>query len=197
MPGQGVGQLVPSQTPPASLYYQPGNWATLPNYTLYTPDHLVFPYIQYDLDIEYLWDNGQLQGPVSPLSDQVIDPSQVLPAYRQATPSVQVSAPYGRKIVKFSIARRGVMPVIPYPWSPNPNEVLVLARLNPQAPLPSEDGYSSIYSVSGLYVYNLLQPYWATDGVITGGSTAVSTLQSKDNIFPPSNFQSGYSNILP
>lgn len=188
----GVGQLVPSPIPPVSLYNLPANWPTLPNYTLYTPDHLVFPYVRYDLDIEYVWDNGELQAPVSPLADLL---DQALITNRQPTPSIQVSAPYGQKIVRFDVARRGVQPVIPSAVSTSENEVLVLARIRPSAPLTSEDGMSIIYRVSGLYVYHLYRPYWESDGLQTGGVTEVDILAPSVTVLPPDNYTTELTNL--
>lgn len=190
-----IGQLVPNPSSLGTQYYDPTYWPTDPNYTLFTPDHLVFPYLLYDLDIEYIWDNGQLQAPVSP-QDESLPVSETLPANRQATPSIQVAAPYGRKIVRFNVARRGVMPVVPYAWPQVSNEILVYAITKPYAPKMAEDGMSRIYQVSGLYIYNLLQPYWQTDNIMTGGATDVCTDSPNQNILPPDNYWNGFTNLL-
>lgn len=191
----GVGNLVASYGTDPIGYLDPGNWPTDPNYTLFTPDHLVFPYLLYDLDIEYLWNNGQLQAPVSP-EEIDLRPDQMLPAGRQASPSIQVAAPYGRKIVRFNVSRRGVMPVVPYAWPQIPNEILVYATTKLHAPVTAEDGMSLIYQVQGLYVYNLLQPYWQTDNLMTGGATDVSSPDPNANVLPPDNYWNGFTNLL-
>lgn len=193
-----IGQLVPEPIPPLGEYYGPQNWGDLPSYSLYTVDHLVFPYLLYDLDIEYVWDNGQLQAPVSPSVefDPEASPDQTPFLLRPETPTIQVSAPYGKKIVRFHVVRRGVQPYLPYPWSTDPNEVLLYSSVRPKAPVTSEDGMSLIYEVEGIYLYNLLQPYWPTDGY-TGGATGVSYTLPVDNLIPVDNFTTAFSNLDP
>jgi hypothetical protein len=171
----------PSYLEPAQLY----------NTSQASDDQLAGPYIVYDVQTRYLYDSGQLQLPLaydpSAASADVTAPCASQFPSRAASVNIQVSQPWGTKTVTFRVVRIGVQPMLPSPCAGNPNEILALADVRPMAPRLRPDGLSYEYEVSGIYVYNLVRPYFVSDGLI-GGATPDNASTLAGNSIPLQNY---------
>lgn len=160
-----------------------------------SPDQLIAPYLVYKVRTYYHWDNGTLQLPVAYTTPTTQTTGQQV-AYtapytqRQAASVVQVTAPHGLKVVTFEIARLGAKPTLPDPTPQSSNEVLGVMDVQPEAPTLGSDGRTYIYKVSGVYLYRLLQPYWHTDGLFTGGKTAADQATKTGNALTTKQYSS-------
>jgi hypothetical protein len=85
--------------------------------------------------------------------------------------TVQVSQPYGQRIVTFTIARLNKLSNAPIIEN-NPNETLSDASVVTYAPTLYKDGITRLYRISGQYVYDQSAPVYETDGLDMGASPA-------------------------
>jgi hypothetical protein len=158
---------------------------------------VVAPYLEYTINTFYLWKQGTLQLPIANIPtnpnqqtsnvDSTVDTAASetdlqLPAgviggpqtqcqapytSRQASVTVQTSAPYGKKIVVISARRIGAQPVLPDPTPSNDNQTLDTVVINEQNPIIMPDMKTRIFITRAQYTYNLTTPLWVPDGMLS------------------------------
>lgn len=137
------------------------------------------PYLVYDLRTRILWDNGQLQLPVAyvtNLQQAVQNPTTQVLSARPAAANIQVSAPYGWKVVTFHIVRAGAPPVAPDPAAIDANSILRFFDVEDIAPTIAVDGLTYLYGMNGTYLYSLTRPVWVKDTRSIGTTPADASL---------------------
>lgn len=143
------------------------------------------PYDKYDLRVRYEYNSGVILLPVAgPTPDDPTFEGQT------AAKIVQASQPFGRKIVRFHLIRTGMQPIAPDPTPTNSNEILKKAVVVLKAPSIMPDGATYIWTMKGLYIYLLYQPYF-TSNPLSAGTTQVDTATLDDNTITPGNFETG------
>lgn len=142
-------------------------------------------YTDYQVTQTYLYDSGVLQLPVAVDDDSGSTPCDF----------IQVSAPYGQRVVVGTAEREGLTPELPDPFEDiNPNEVLLRAVCSFANPFPMILGTSYAYQASWTYTYGSTNPWrpGASNGGLLGSGvipigklTPILNPNSKDvNIFP-------------
>jgi hypothetical protein len=171
-----------------------------------TQDQVQAPYLTYECDTTYAFDNGILTLPMSGVTGaSTTQTTSQLPAQESSTPAyptgtyedrqpcviIQVHEPIAKKIVTFSCTRIGVPPVAPSPVSTDPNDVLESAVVKAMAPKVGQDGVTRIYGLTGVYTYRLLQPPFPTTDNLEGGATPIDANTTDQNQVQPAQFQPG------
>ncbi len=151
--------------------------------SLFTQDHLKVPYEWYSQTIRYVYDAGILQIPIA---------KAFTAGQKPAASIVQVVAPFGAKILKFSSSRIGLLPNVPSPVSPNPaNEILSRMIVDVETPVLLPDGVNHITKAEGTYIYVLKQPIVAGSDSLRMGGTPIDATSADSNLFSPGQFVSG------
>lgn len=167
----------------------------------FSADQLIFPYKEYSLTTRYIYNSGCLQIPLAPapsvaaaldnpILSELTPPATVdgipepLLADRVPAVVIQVSEPWGRKIVSFRAVRQTIQPVLPDPTPTNTNETLLSAEFDLKAPKLVNNGQSYEWTAEGTMVYALAAPYWTKDG-LSGGATPVDVSGSYGNAIDP------------
>lgn len=131
-----------------------------------------FSYPETTIDVKYvLYPGVRVQRPASQTG---------------AGETVVLHAPFWNKIVQFSYEKIGSWPTVPHWDTGNPNEVLVRAEVTPAK--PAEGGNLRVFRVSGLYVYELLQPPGADAGPFPTAVSPESTATQVENTMQSSFF---------
>lgn len=156
--------------------------------------HLAGPYLRYNLQVDYLFNAGTIQLPVAYVTGQ--EQATAVPAAQQVYQSrppceiINVTKPYGVKVVTYDIIRVNLSPLAPDPTPSNPNEVLHKARPRVYAPKLLPNGRDYGYRIRGRYVYLLYQPYYTSDS-LSAGKTQVDNSVVANNAVTPANFAQG------
>ncbi len=99
---------------------------------------------------------------------------------------LQVSAPYGAKIVKFDVIRFGLMPLVPGPEASDANVVYLTGEVDVEEQT-GLDGIRKWYRVSGWYLYAFLKPVFTASG-LPFGVKPIDRDNPPDMVLPPEAF---------
>ncbi len=101
---------------------------------------------------------------------------------------LQVSAPYGAKIVKFDVIRFGLMPLVPGPESSDSNVVYITGEVDVEEQT-GLDGIRKWYRVSGWYFYTFLRPVFTASATgLPFGVKPIDRDNPADMVLPPEAF---------
>lgn len=149
-----------------------------PPANLFAPENEPHPYRRYDIQTTYVKDNGTL---LMPIAGPPGTPAAV----------IQVCAPYGRKIVDWTLERQGADPEPPAPTD-DPDQGIVLERqeIRPLSKLLMADGLTHVHRMTGQYVYLLTLPQDET-GPLQIGSPPYDLTPPEENIVSPGQYKPG------
>lgn len=154
------------------------------NSTGFTESNAKAPYVEFTLESHYFWREGLVQMPVAepPAGDKASGL-----AARTSCEIVRECAPYGWKEVRFSAVRLGAVPEVPHPLSYRASENEVFDRQDVVVTAPPRGMTEQRWSIRGVYVYLLIRPIWAEDG-LRAGKVPYSTEGESSNVVPGAAF---------
>lgn len=142
-------------------------------------------FTQYLLDIKYTWDEHKMQMPVAAAPLQSGGGSSI----GQRTPCevIQLAAPSGRKVVKWTAERADDWPLCPDKDTRDSNDVFLRAEITGAAKdlLPNMKDY--VHRVTGIYWYALKRPVGPGDALAFGAVPAFKA-NVRDGVMPASRF---------
>lgn len=121
-----------------------------PKLNLYSASQSKFPYEHYHVETDYKLNHGKLMVPNADLDGE--------------TAIIQVSAPYGKKVVVWAVIRRGDLPELPAPVEDDTQELLYEEHRIVGRNIEG-DGKTEIFEASGFYVFGLRAPARREDGL--------------------------------
>lgn len=142
-------------------------------------DAIQAPYTYYEVAQSYIWNSGTTILPVAgPFPKGGSIPAEV----------VQLSSPYGFKVVDWACRRRGDMPLLPDMAAPDDNHVLAYWQITTHAPGLSGDMASPIIRAEGKYVYQLLLAPSIQDGKLQMGGKPFLNVVASGCVFTAADF---------
>lgn len=147
---------------------------------LFVNENVACPYTTYKAKTTYYFNAGTLLAPVAA-------PER---AGGERTPAeiIQVSAPYGGKVVQYVAERQGKAPQVPSPEPNGNNQVLYTAEIVTESPDLMTEGRTYLYRVSGTYAYHFRQPVAFQDGRFYMGGAPFDLTPPSTHILSPGDF---------
>jgi hypothetical protein len=136
---------------------------------VFASDNVSNPHDWYTIETRYIWENGTVQLPIA---------MQGANASPLAASIVQLSSPYGLKVITWTAQRKGMQPILPDPAPDNANQALGKWEVFFHNDMYCADLATAIYKRSGYYAYLLLKPIGVKNGIFHVGNAPVFTVSS-------------------